>query len=140
MTSRHHNKKSFLSQAKYDIQMRARVIEHIEKPLCMDTLKEILEKITKTLCMDTLKERLEKITKTLCMVRHAQGKIGEEDDAMYGKYEGMVRTAGFTIGLVSSQLHPRERSRKIRREVCMVRMKGWCKRGKRILQDLTFIN
>ncbi|CAB5382449.1 unnamed protein product [Rhizophagus irregularis] len=86
MTSRHHNKKSFLSQAKYDIQMRARVIEHIEKPLCMDTLKEILEKITKTLCMDTLKERLEKITKTLW---HAQGKIGEEDDAMYGKYEGM---------------------------------------------------
>ncbi|UZN99705.1 uncharacterized protein OCT59_000972 [Rhizophagus irregularis] len=86
MTSRHHNKKSFLSQAKYDIQMRARVIEHIEKPLCMDTLKEILEKITKTpcmdtlkerletLCMDTLKERLEKITKTLCMHGNVQGK------------------------------------------------------------------
>ncbi|CAB4437565.1 unnamed protein product [Rhizophagus irregularis] len=26
--TRHHNKKSFLSQAKYDIQMRARAIEH----------------------------------------------------------------------------------------------------------------
>ncbi|CAB4485578.1 unnamed protein product [Rhizophagus irregularis] len=114
MTSRHHNKKSFLSQAKYDIQMRARVTEHIEKPLCMDTLKEILEKITKTLCMDTLKERLEKITKTLCMVRHAQGKIGEEDDAMYGKIGDDNEDAVYAW----------ERSRKIRREVCMVRMKG----------------
>ncbi|UZO02671.1 uncharacterized protein OCT59_021150 [Rhizophagus irregularis] len=29
--TRHHNKKSFLSQAKYDIQMRARAIEHRRK-------------------------------------------------------------------------------------------------------------
>ncbi|EXX55259.1 hypothetical protein RirG_226950 [Rhizophagus irregularis DAOM 197198w] len=120
MTSRHHNKKSFLSQAKYDIQMRARVIEHIEKPLCMDTLKEILEKITKTPCMDTLKEILEKITKTPCMdtlkerletlcmdtLKERLEKI-TKTLCMHGKYEGMVRTAGFTIGLVSSQLHPR---------------------------------
>ncbi|CAB5189656.1 unnamed protein product [Rhizophagus irregularis] len=102
MTSRHHNKKSFLSQAKYDIQMRARVIEHIEKPLCMDTLKEILEKITKTLCMDTLKERLEKITKTLCM-DEGMGTFKENKKrSMYGKNEGMMQTwqknsTGFNI-------------------------------------------
>ncbi|PKC66052.1 hypothetical protein RhiirA1_460259 [Rhizophagus irregularis] len=29
--TRHHNKKSFLSQTKYDIQMRARAIEHRRK-------------------------------------------------------------------------------------------------------------
>ncbi|EXX53844.1 hypothetical protein RirG_240090 [Rhizophagus irregularis DAOM 197198w] len=71
--TRHHNKKSFLSQTKYDIQMRARAIEHRRKTT---------------------------------MYGHAQGKIIGED-TMYGEYEEMVRTAGFTIGLVSSQLHPR---------------------------------
>ncbi|CAB4395932.1 unnamed protein product [Rhizophagus irregularis] len=88
--TRHHNKKSFLSQTKYDIQMRARAIEHRRKIREATMYGHAQSKI---IGEDT-------------MYGHAQSKIIGED-TMYGEYEEMVRTAGFTIGLVSSQLHPR---------------------------------
>ncbi|CAB4488307.1 unnamed protein product [Rhizophagus irregularis] len=67
--TRHHNKKSFLSQTKYDIQMRARAIEHRRKTTMYGHTQG------KIIGEDT-------------MYGNAQGKIGEDrEDAIYGKYE-----------------------------------------------------
>lgn len=45
---------------------------------------------------------------SLIFVGYDQEEIRKiRDDTLHGKYEGMVRTVGFTIGLVSFQLHPR---------------------------------
>ncbi|POG74271.1 hypothetical protein GLOIN_2v1771484 [Rhizophagus irregularis DAOM 181602=DAOM 197198] len=63
--TRHHNKKSFLSQTKYDIQMRARAIEHRRKTTMYGHAQG------KIIGEDT-------------MYGNAQGKIGEDrEDTIY---------------------------------------------------------
>ncbi|GET60411.1 high mobility group nucleosome-binding domain-containing protein 5-like [Rhizophagus irregularis DAOM 181602=DAOM 197198] len=72
--TRHHNKKSFLSQAKYDIQMRARAIEHRRK------IREA-----------TMYGHAQgKIIREDTMYGNAQGNsIGEDrEDAIYGNAQG----------------------------------------------------
>ncbi|GBC14252.2 BTB/POZ protein [Rhizophagus irregularis DAOM 181602=DAOM 197198] len=81
--TRHHNKKSFLSQTKYDIQMRARAIEHRRKTTMYGHAQG------KIIGEDTMYGHTQgKIIGEDTMYGNAQGKIGEDrEDTIYGKYE-----------------------------------------------------
>ncbi|CAB5213286.1 unnamed protein product [Rhizophagus irregularis] len=85
--TRHHNKKSFLSQAKYDIQMRARAIEHRRKIREATMYGNAQGKIRRK---DTMYRNVqEKIGRKDTMYGNAQGNlIGEDrEDAIYGNVQ-----------------------------------------------------